>query len=126
MKAVNGRGIATDIDFSDRFGSPDDEACSNAGAPELAGGFSYAFPTKVTDALGHTAYTQYDYYLGGPVNSEDANGIVSSVAYNDALDRPTQGIQARYIGGRRRTRREKADDHHLRRHESSDHDDRRP
>ena len=60
------------------------------------GGSSYAFPTKVTNALGHTAYTQYDYYLGRPVNSEDANEIVSSLAYDDALDRPTQGIQARY------------------------------
>ena len=97
VKAVDGRGNSTDFDYSDRFdSSPDDEAQSNAGAPELAGGFSYAFPTKVTNALGHTTYTQYDYYLGMPVNTEDANGIVSSVAYNDALDRPTQGIQARY------------------------------
>jgi RHS repeat-associated protein len=96
VKAVDGRGIATDFDFSDRFGAPGNDARSNAGAPELGGGFSYAFPTKVTNALGHTAYTQYDYYLGRPVTTEDANGIVSSVAYNDTLDRPTQGIQARY------------------------------
>jgi YD repeat-containing protein len=53
----------------------------------------------VTNALGHTAYTQYDYYLGALVNSEDANGIVGSVTYNDVLDRPTQGIQARYKEG---------------------------
>jgi YD repeat-containing protein len=99
VKSVDGRGIATDFDFSDRFGSPDDEARSNAGAPELAGGLTYAFPTKVTNALGHTAHTQYDYYLGALVNSEDANGMVSSVTYNDALDRPTQGIQARYVVG---------------------------
>jgi YD repeat-containing protein len=99
VKAVDGRGYATDFDFSDRFGFPDDEARSNAGAPELAGGFTYAFPTRVTNALGHTAYTQYDYYLGALVNSEDANGIVGSVTYNDVLDRPTQGIQARYKEG---------------------------
>ncbi|MGH9836049.1 MAG: hypothetical protein ACRD9Y_23755 [Blastocatellia bacterium] len=49
--------------------------------------------------MGHEAYTQFDYFLGKPVNSEDANGIVSSVAYNDALDRPSQGIQARYKVG---------------------------
>jgi len=96
VKVIDANGNPTVFDFSDRFGSPDDEARSNAGAPELGGQSSYAFPTKVTNALGHTAYTQYDYYLGGPVNSEDANGVVSSVAYNDALDRPTQGIQARY------------------------------
>jgi len=99
VKVVDGRGYATDYDFSDRFGSPDDEAQSNDGAPELAGGFSYAFPTKVTNAFGHTAYTQYDYYLGKAVNSEDANKVIGSVAYNDALDRPTQGIQARYVLG---------------------------
>jgi RHS repeat-associated protein len=99
VKAVDGRGIPTDIYFSDSFGSADDEARSNAGAPELAGGISYAFPTKVTNDLDHTTYTQYDYYLGRPVNSEDANGIVSSVAYNDALNRPTQSIQARYKVG---------------------------
>ena len=60
---------------------------------------SFAFPAKVTNALGHVGYTQFDYYLGKPVNSEDANGVVSSVAYNDDLDRPTQAIQARYKYG---------------------------
>jgi len=99
VKAVDGRDTPTDFDYSDNFGSTDDEARSNAGAPELAGGLSYAFPTKVTNILGHTTYTQYDYYLGSPVNSEEANGVVSSVAYNDTLDRPTQSIQARYKVG---------------------------
>src|SRR5262249_8189992 len=97
------RGFPTDFDFSDRLGSPGNDARSNAGAPELAGGASYAFPAKVTkkvtDALTLTAYTQYDYYLGAPVTKEDENGIVSSVAYNDALDRPTQSILARYKVG---------------------------
>src|SRR5262249_55295270 len=64
VKAIDANGNATTFDFSDRFDyTPDDEAQSNAGAPELAGGFSYAFPTKVTNALNHTAYTQYDYYI---------------------------------------------------------------
>ena len=48
------------------------------------------FVTKVTNALNHIAYTQFDYYLGRPVNGEDANGIVASGSYNDSLDRPTQ------------------------------------
>jgi RHS repeat-associated protein len=99
VKAVNGRGFATVFDFSDRFGLPGNDARSNSGAPELAGGFSYAFPTKVTNALDQTTYTQFDYYLGRAVTAEDANGVVSSVAYNDVLDRPTQGIQARYKVG---------------------------
>src|SRR5262249_54557719 len=72
------------------------DAEQNTPPAELNGQTSYAFATKVTNALGHTAYTKYDYHLGKPVNTEDANGIVSSVAYNDVLDRPTQGIQARY------------------------------
>jgi YD repeat-containing protein len=97
VKSVDGRGFKTDFDFIDCFGLPDDDARSNSGAPELAGGFSYAFPTKVTNALDHMAYIQYDYYIGRPVNSENANGVVSSVTYNDALDRPTQGIQARNV-----------------------------
>lgn len=32
-KAVDGRGIPTDFDFSDRFGSLADDARANAGAP---------------------------------------------------------------------------------------------
>jgi RHS repeat-associated protein len=96
VKMVDPRGFPTNISFNDNFGGPDNDARSNAGAPELNGGGAYAFPTKVTNALDHTTYTQYDYYLGKAVNSEDANGFISSIAYDDALDRPTQGIQARY------------------------------
>ena len=91
--------IATEFDFSDRFGSPDDDARGNSTPSELSSQSSFAFPAKVTNALGHVGYTQFDYYLGKPVNSEDANGVVSSVAYNDDLDRPTQAIQARYKYG---------------------------
>jgi hypothetical protein len=84
--------IATTFDFTDRFGTPDNEAESNT-APaggELNGGLmTYAFATKVTNALNQNAYTQYDYYLGKPVNSEDPNGIVTSGRYDDLLDRPT-------------------------------------
>jgi len=38
---------------------------------KLNGGLqTFAFATKVTNTLGHTAYTQFDYYLGKPVNGE--------------------------------------------------------
>lgn len=96
VKAVDGRGYATLIDFSDRFGAPDGHARANSGSAELnaAGKYSYAFATFVSNALGHTAYAQFDYYLGQPVDGEDANGIVASGFYNDALDRPTQVIRA--------------------------------
>jgi RHS repeat-associated protein len=96
VKAIDANSNPTTLEFSDRFGSPGDDAQQNTPPAELNGQTAYAFATKVTNTLGHTTYTKYDYYLGKTVASEDANGIVSSIAYNDALDRPTQGIQARY------------------------------
>ena len=79
------------FDYADKFGFADNEARSNSVPTELnsttPASASYAFPTQVTNALGQVAYTQYDYYLGKPVNTEDANGVVSSLAYDDLLDR---------------------------------------
>jgi RHS repeat-associated protein len=99
VKTVDARGYATTFDFSDRLGSPDGEAQSNSTPPTpggtwLNGQTTYAFPTKVTNALGHIAYTQFDYFLGKPVDSEDPNNVKSSLYYNDSLDRPTKGISA--------------------------------
>ncbi|HEY4423150.1 MAG TPA: hypothetical protein VGN10_03035 [Pyrinomonadaceae bacterium] len=82
--------IATTIEYDDRFGTPDNEARSNIVRSELTGFTSFALPTKVTNALGHTTYAQFDYYLGQPVNGEDANGVVASGSFDDALDRPRQ------------------------------------
>jgi YD repeat-containing protein len=75
--------IATTLEYDDRFGSPDSEARANTGPTELAGLTSFAFPTKVINALGHTSYAQFDYYLGKPVNGEDANSVVASGFFND-------------------------------------------
>lgn len=82
--------IVTTIEYDDRFGSPDTDARSNTVPSELSGFTSFAVPTKVINPLGHAAYTQYDYYLGRAVNSEDVNGVVAAGYFNDALDRPTQ------------------------------------
>ena len=99
IKFLDARSIAaqlyyaTTIDYSDRFGGPDSEARLDAGALELSGSppkHTYAFATLITNPLGHTTYSQFDYYLGTPVNAEDENGIVASGRYDDALDRPTQ------------------------------------
>jgi RHS repeat-associated protein len=101
VKSIDARStatnvIATTLDFADRFGAPDAEATSNTSPAELssAGQASYAFPTLITNAAGQTFYSQIDFYLGRPVNTQDANGIVSAGYFNDALDRPTQMIRA--------------------------------
>ena len=89
--ATDPKTNTTTFEFDDRYGSPDTEAESNTVLSELSNPprATYAFATKVTNALTQNAYTQYDYYLGKPVNSEDANGIVAKGRYDDLLDRPT-------------------------------------
>ncbi|MEK6334072.1 MAG: LamG-like jellyroll fold domain-containing protein [Acidobacteriota bacterium] len=99
VKTIDARGYAATIDFRDNFGGPPDTVESNGqptnGAPsELGSLASYAFPFAITNALGHTSYAKYDYYLGRPVAGEDPNGIVSRGYFNDALDRLTQVIRA--------------------------------
>ena len=94
----------TTFDYADRFGAPNGEAQSNTPPSVwLSGQTTFAFPTKVTNALGHIAYTQFDYFLGRPVDTEDPNGIKSSLSYNDALDRPTQGLTAVGTAAQRQT-----------------------
>lgn len=94
VKAIDARGNATTFDFSDRFGAPNNEARGNAPPIELPGLFSYAFATKTVNPKLHETYTQFDYYVGRPVNHENANGVVGSISYNDPLDRPKEVIRA--------------------------------
>ncbi|HEX3184145.1 MAG TPA: hypothetical protein VHQ94_05080, partial [Pyrinomonadaceae bacterium] len=99
VKAIDGRGYETLFDFIDRFGAPDGNAQAIGGSTELGSQVSYAYPTKVTNPVLHIAYSQFDYYLGRPVDTEDPNGMISSAYYNDALDRPTQVRRAVQAGG---------------------------
>jgi len=94
VKTIDGRGFSTTLAFADCFGSPDGNATLNSAPLELSSQsqLSYAFATSATNHLGHTAFTQFDYYLGRPVEVQDANGIVSSGYFNDVLDRPTQVV----------------------------------
>jgi RHS repeat-associated protein len=94
IKTIDPRGSATTINYADCYGAPDGEARANYGAVELNGYLTYALPTSATNALGHSVYAQYDYYLGRVVDGEDANGVTSSAFYNDVLDRPTQVVRA--------------------------------
>ncbi len=95
--------IITKIEYDDRFGTPDTEARSNSVPGELTGFTSFAFPTKVINALSHTSYAQFNYYLGVPVNGEDANGIVAAGYFNDQLDRATQIRRAMGTGAENQT-----------------------
>ena len=96
VKTIDANSNTTTLEFADRYGAPNGEAQANTTPTELSsvGQISYAFPTKVTNALNHIAYTQLDYYTGKPVDTEDPNNVKSSLYYNDALDRPTQNITA--------------------------------
>jgi RHS repeat-associated protein len=97
VRTTDPHGNPTLFEYSDRFGLPNGEAQSNSAAPELGGLSSYAFPTKVTNALGHTTFTQYDYYLGKLVDTEDPNGVDTAFFYNDALNRLTQVVRSANI-----------------------------
>lgn len=99
VRAIDGRGARTDFSFDDNFGSPDNEARSNSAPPVLDTSLTYAFPTIVTNALGQSVYTQYDYYTGQIVNTEDMNGVVGSISYLDPLDRPTRADHAVNVQG---------------------------
>ncbi|MEN3329835.1 MAG: hypothetical protein V7638_4642, partial [Acidobacteriota bacterium] len=96
VKAIDARGNALTLQYSDSYGGPNGEARTNSAPTELSslGQSSFAFPTSVTNALNQTTYNQFDYYLGQAVDAEDLNGVVSSGAFDDPLDRPTQIILA--------------------------------
>lgn len=90
MKSIDSRGYATNLYYDDCFGAPDGNARINSAPTPLGGLSSFAFVTKVTNALNQSAYGQFDYYLGKPVDGEDVNGIVASGYYSDSLDRPSE------------------------------------
>jgi RHS repeat-associated protein len=94
VKTIDANGNASTISYGDNFGSADPEATSNTAPSQLGGLSAFAFPTIVTNAMGWISYTQYDYYTGAPVNTQDINGIISKIVYNDVLDRPTQKVTA--------------------------------
>ena len=97
VKVFDARGAAAatkyaayTIDYSDRFGSPDEEARSNSTIADLNGKHTYAFATSAVNAVEFAGYTQFDYSTGALVNAEDANGVIVKRFYDDLLSRPTQ------------------------------------
>lgn len=99
-KIIDVRGYATELFYTDSFGAPNGEARTNTAPTELSGPgvSSWAFATSIKNPLNHWAFSQFDFYLGAPVDGEDANGFVASGSYNDSLDRPTQVRRAALTG----------------------------
>ncbi len=95
VKGIDAKGYLTEFQFDDRYDvAAEGEARALGGSAELWGLASYAFATKTINAAGHTTFTQFNFYTGQPVDSEDANGIVASSYYDEQLGRPTKVIRA--------------------------------
>ena len=93
VRTIDSLDSASDIEYSDCFGSPNGNARLNTvpshlNSPTLKN--TYAFPTKVTNAAGHTIFSQFDYYSGNPLTSK------TSTAWFQAV-----GIKIRWIGQRK-------------------------
>lgn len=93
VKTTDAKNKSATIGYDDAFA---------VGAPSQP---TYAFPTStasvVPDPTGAngsttplTASTRYDYWTGLPTSATDANGVVTAIEYNDALNRPTRVIHA--------------------------------
>ncbi len=83
LRIIDPENHSTTIEYVDNFGAP------NGGYQDQTGYNTYAFPTRVWNAKSHETRTQYDYYLGRPVDRMDANNVVTSLHYDDPLDRLT-------------------------------------
>lgn len=97
VKGIDARGNFSTLEYDDKYGSPDEGGLTNSPPQELVqlGDLvSYALPTEITNSKGHVTRTQYDYYLGAPVKTQDPNEVISSTSYDDPLDRPRQSISA--------------------------------
>lgn len=95
IKSIDPLNNRTTYDLADNFGSSNDnEARNNTPPTNLGSQKTYSAIRQTTNALLQTAYTQYDYWSGVAVNSEDANGLITSAFYDDELNRPTKLVLA--------------------------------
>ena len=123
VKIIDPLNRVTTVSYIDNFNSPDGEAHSNASIPELvnqSNAITYAFPTSTSNVLGHTVYSQYDYYTGKVVDTEDVNGVVSTIFYEDPMLRPTQIINANNVSNLKKQIKNIYDDANLKIIKTSD------
>lgn len=102
VRIIDARGNSSSLDYSDNFGTPDAEARTSTTPSSLVGKQTYAFVTRAVDAVGHQSYSQFDYFTGAKVDTQDILGNVTSSFYNDLLDRVSQTISANNRTGLRR------------------------
>lgn len=94
VKSIDAKGVASLTNYLDNYGFPDGESRNNSAPSQLNGLNTFAFPSNKTQALGFTAYVQFDYWTGSIVNTEDINGNISKMIYNDPFDRLTQAVSS--------------------------------
>ncbi|MFN0140934.1 MAG: RHS repeat domain-containing protein, partial [Pyrinomonadaceae bacterium] len=96
VKTIDANGNVSTINYDDNFGTPDSNVTTTTPPSQLNGQSTFAFPTIVTNPapFNWTTHSQYDYFTGAPVNTQDINGVISKTIYNDLLDRPTQSVTA--------------------------------
>lgn len=80
VKVKDGKGNSSNIGYADNWEGT--SSCSLATS-------AYAYPTSVSNALGHTQTLWYNRCTGQAVRSRDPNNQSTTIAYNDALLRPT-------------------------------------
>ncbi len=82
VEITDARGAITEFDFTDSSGTQN----------------AFAFPTKVKRAVGTAEEkmfeADYDYDIAKMIEFVDENGVSTSFAYNDVLDRLTDVVQA--------------------------------
>lgn len=103
VQSIDALNNTTTFYFTDRFGMTNGNAQSNTVPVELNTNpqqSSYAFVTSVSNALGHTSHSKFDFYLGVAVDEQNINGVVSSGYYvnaqgqTDPLDRILKVVTA--------------------------------
>lgn len=92
VKTIDANGTVSTSSYADNFGAADSEATANSAPSQLSGQTTFAFATSTTNALSLTDYTQFEYFTGQPVNTQNINGVISKDIYDDDLDRPTQSV----------------------------------
>ena len=86
VKAIDPLGRAATVSYADNFGDGSNPSFGLGGT----NGPAFAFPTTVTNALGQTARTQYDYSRGVATGIKDPNNVITRTEHNDPFDRITR------------------------------------